>query len=169
MISSESLIITSLRRTRRMFVIATLITIPTALFMLVAGPLGDESTGITVACIAIGAVFLATGVFLARMTWQHWDPHKAPLMRVLRERPGAIVWIYVEEISGQAAGVTVKRNFNIKIALADKKVHTLAVKPEHKERVLEILAAYSPQATIGFSRDRQKQYRRDPASLASHA
>ena len=55
------------------------------------------------------------------------------------------------------------------IALAEKKTYTLAVKPQDKDRVLEILGAYAPQATFGFSRDRQKQYRRNPTSLASHA
>jgi len=165
----HDLIIASLRRTRRMYLIATLVTIPTALLMLLAAPLSNESTGITVTSMAFGAVFMVFGILLVRMLVAHWRPANAPLMHVLRERPRDIVWVYVEEIASRAAGVTVKKTHNIKIALADNKLHTLAVKAADKDRVLAILGEYAPQATFGYSRERQKQYRKSPRSLASQA
>ncbi len=165
----HELIISSLRRTRRMYLIATAVTLPTALFMLILAPLSGESTGIVATSMAFGAVFLVTGVLLIRMLAAHWRPERAPLMNVLRDRPRDIVWIYVEEITSRAAGVAVRKYHTIKIALADNKLFTLAVKAADKDRVLAILADYAPQATFGYSRERQKMFKRSPRSLISEA
>ena len=97
-------IIASLRRTRRGFLVAAAITIPTALFMLAAPAWSNEGRNVTIAATAIGAVFLAFGAGLVWMLSRYWRPLRSPVMEILRDRPDEIVWIYSERLDHRAHG-----------------------------------------------------------------
>ena len=132
------LLVTSLRATRRAFWIVAAIVLPFGAFCLSAPAWSDEGTGTTVGVMAIGALCVGVGAFAIKMIAAHWDLDQAPPVRVLRERPGDIVWIYVQEIQAGAYGVQ-RRTFNIQLALRDGKTLTLAVKRKHRDELMALL------------------------------
>jgi hypothetical protein len=165
--TNHPLILQSLRRTRRAFVTAAVVSVPFGIFCLL-GPLwSSEGRNLTIAVMVLGAISLATGVFASVMTARYWSPERSPLMDVLRDRATEIVWIYEQHIDSQAAGITVARTCNVQLQLVDGKGYALSVKPRDRDQMMEILAALAPRATFGYSRELARQYKRDPRSLAA--
>lgn len=167
--ANHPLILGAMRRTRRSFIITTALALPTGGFMVAAPAWSNEARNITIACAVIGAIFLVFGAYLAWMTARLWRPESSPLMRVLRERPGDIAWIYEQQVNSRAGGVTVARAYNIQIRLVDGKGHNLSVKGADRDEVMRLLGEIAPAATFGYSRELAKQFRRDPRSLVAAA
>jgi len=161
------LIIDSLRRTRRAFLLVTFLALPMSIFMIAAPAWSSESHGTIVASVVIGAIFLVTGGYMAWMTARYWVPERSPLGQLLVQRPGDIVWIYVQEIRSHS-GPIVARSYGIRICTAQKTL-TMGVKARNKDAALGLLAEIAPQATFGYSRDLAKQFKRDPESLRASA
>jgi len=87
------------------------------------------------------------------------DPAKAKILRTLRDRRDDIVWLYVLQQRGQAAASWVM------IGLSDGKIERVHATMGEESTVLNALRAYAPQATVGFSPQRQTQFASSPASL----
>ncbi len=163
MATLHPLIIASLRRTRRAFLLVTFLALPLSIFMIAAPAWSSESHGTIVASVVIGAIFLLTGGYMAWMTARYWVPERSPLGQLLIERPGDILWIYVHEVRSHS-GPIVARSYGIRLCTARKALQ-MGVKARNKDAVLALLAEMAPQATFGYSRDLAKQFKRDPESL----
>ena len=160
------LILKSLRRTRRSFLVASVVTLPFGAFCLLAPWWSSEGRGVTIACVVLGAISFAVGMFATRMTARYWRPERSPLMAVLRDHAAEIVWIYEQQVSSQAAGITVARAYNLRLQLESGKGYTMSVAGPDRDPVLSLLSEIAPRARFGYSRELAKQYKRDPRSLA---
>lgn len=79
-----------------------------------------------------------------------------------------IVWAYRKEITTRH-GLLIKTT-NYQVCVADKaKVHAIPVTKNQTTVMLEAIAAHAPQAVIGFNRELEKLYRKDPANFIANA
>ena len=163
--ASHPLIIKSLRRTRRSFLTAAVVTVPFGIFLLACPWWSSEGRGITIAATGLGVLTFAIGLFTVWMTRRYWYPERSPLMEMLRDRAGEIVWIYEQQINSTAGGIAVARAYNIRLQLDSGKGYTLSVAGPDRDQVLTILAELAPRATFGYSRELARQYKRNPQSL----
>ncbi len=164
--TNHPLILKSLRRTRRAFLVAALVTVPFGIFLLLTPWWSHEGRGLTIACTGLGVLCFAVGLFATRMTARYWNPEQSPLMHILRDRGREIVWIYEQQINSQAGAFTVARTYNLHLQLESGKGYTMSVAGPDRDQTLGLLAEIAPRATFGYSRDLAKQYKRDPRSLA---
>jgi hypothetical protein len=164
--TDHPLLLESMRRTRRAFLTAAIVTLPFGVFCLLAPWWSSEGRGVTIACAALGALSFAVGLFAARMTARYWHPNRAPLMSVLRDHAAEIVWIYEQQVTSQAGGIALARAHNFRLHLASGQCHTLSVAGRDREAMLSLLAEIAPRARFGYSRELARQFKRDPRSLA---
>ena len=85
-------------------------------------------------------------------------------MAILRDKPGEIVWIHAVQMNTQSGGITVQKTYSVRV-WTDKKPYNLNVKAEQKDELLSVLSAIAPQATYGYSKALERQYKTDPGSL----
>ena len=92
----------------------------------------------------------------AGMGWyarQIWTPERAPISRLIAERPADIRWIYVEQVDANLAGRTVRKTQNVKVGDAAGKLHTIMTKNQDVDGVLELLRTRAPAARFGYDAD----------------
>lgn len=86
-----------------------------------------------------------------------------PFVRVLSHQRDQVVWIYGTELRHGRGGA---KSFLINVGLADGRrllVHTGNIR--EPARALDEMRALVPQATIGYTRENEQSFRRDPRSL----
>ena len=167
--ADDPLILESVRRNRRQLIVAAAVTLPFGAFASCAPLWSSEGRGITIAATALGVGCVAVGAYLVWMIARLWTPEASPPVQLLRDRPHDIAWVYVEQMSSQAAGITVAKQYSVKIQLVDGKGINLQVAANRRDDLLELLAQLAPQATFGYSRELARQYKRDPRSLIAVA
>lgn len=162
------LLAASIRSTRTMFVIAALGILAAVALSILAIVYDDTATrGMAIGLGVFAGVCGLLEVWAVYKVAQHWVPERAPVARILLDRPDDVVWIYVQEVQGQAYGVQMRKH-NIKLALADgRTLLTLSVPHKRKDELLELLARLAPRAVFGYSRELAKRYKQDPRALAA--
>ena len=150
-----SLIHASVRKTRNTALLVAFITIAMGGGM-VAAAVAGASHG--VAAGIIGGLFLLLGAWMVRWAASLWNPARAPVTRLIAERPRDIQWIYVEQINSTLAGQTVKKTHSVKVVDERDKTHTLMVANRNLDAVVSGLRAVAPDALHGY----------DPATIAEH-
>lgn len=108
---------------------------------------------------AMAAGITAAAILFARAYLQRRDVLKSPLIRLIRERPDQIVWIYLRQdvVTGLGSNETVH-------------VHALPgqiflLYSLEASRLMAELTAWCPYAHAGWSRALDDAWTRDPASL----
>jgi hypothetical protein len=114
--------------------------------------LGPPERNLWVLCVGIALVGLL--FFIPALG----DPRGAKPLRQLRARAQDIVWIYALVVRNKATSWILLR-------MADGKLVRLPAKFGAEDELLQALGRHLPQATTGFSAEREAQYRRDPGSL----
>ena len=87
------------------------------------------------------------------------DPTKAKPLRLLRTRPGDVVWLYVRRITGSHNATLIMCGLN------DGKFFGVPCEVGQEEHVLGALAAFLPHATTGFSPALEAKFRATPQAL----
>jgi len=112
--------------------------------------------------IGLGSFFLILGGYFGYLGLR--SPTKDKGIRTLLERKDDIVWICPVRRLSHGNHVATQYNLN----LADGKTNQVAVVPADEERAERILKAHCPQALFGFSREWEKQFKSDPASMLAN-
>ncbi len=123
-----------------------------------------ENQAVTITCMVFGVVMALCSLEIGRQAILYWDPMTSPVMAILRDKPGEIVWIHVVQTNTQSGGNTVQKTYSVRM-WTDKKPYNLNVKAEQKDELLSVLSAIAPQATCGYSKALERQYKTDPGSL----
>lgn len=162
----ESLVHRGVRRTRNILVSVGVVGLVLFVGLAVAGKYApDDAFGpdhvhrFRVAAVITGAILAAISLLVLVQGIRLWNPARAPVARLVLDRPADIRWIYVEEIASKAYGVTVKRTRNIKIGDAAGKLHTLMTRGSEVDAVLAMLAARAPHARQGYDPDARKAFK----------
>lgn len=97
-----------------------------------------------------------------------------PIVRVLRDRPGSMVWAYatkVRHVSANGTSETVTRHSHtVSIGLEDGSMfHDLPARDHEVEVALGALRALSPRLVVGFSDELRARFRRSPRTFAPAA
>jgi hypothetical protein len=137
----------------------TAIGVP-AFFLILAAlsyfALGPPERNLWVMCVGIAMVGLL--FFIPALG----DPRRAKPLQQLRARGQDIVWMYTFVVRNKATSWILLR-------MADGSLVRLPAKFGAEDALLHALGRHFPQATTGFSAEREAQYRRDPGSLRRSA
>jgi hypothetical protein len=94
------------------------------------------------------------------------------VLRVLFDRPGDVVWIYVTRTSRFAGSANVRPliglNYfasHLKVGLAEGTLMALAVPLRRDDECAHAASILAPQATVGFDGAIEQRFRAAPASL----
>jgi len=162
----ESLVHRGVRRSRNIMVSVGVVGVVLFVGLAAAGKWAPDDTfgpdhvhRMRVAAVITGGILGALCLLVLVQGIRLWDPARAPVARLVLERPADIRWIYVEEIASKAYGVTVNRTRTIKIGDAAGKLHTLMTRSNDTDRALELLAARAPQARRGYDADARKAFK----------
>ncbi len=110
-----------------------------------------------------GLTFTVLSLTALYHLYQHW--HDDRLMRILVHHPQQIVWIYTVVVQRMPFGVHLFQSGTIFFKLADGSEISVIL-PENKLRlVCHTLGRLLPHATIGYSKELETQYQKNPASL----
>ena len=158
-------LVAAVRRTRNQYSWMAVPVTGLGLGMLVGGTAAGEPMTTRVLCGVFGALFAAFGLAIGRLAYTMRNPERAPVVTLVKERPQEVAWIYVQQIDSQAAGVSVRKTHNVKVANVDGKTYTLAVASDQIEGLLTLLSQASPQAAGGYSKELEAQYKQEPRSV----
>jgi hypothetical protein len=110
---------------------------------------------------ALFPLVAAGALFATHRQYKNW--HKLPLVRLLRDRPHELVWVYVERLTVRRSGVT---HVRLRLGGVDKRRHLVPMTNNNDiERALPIFAAALPHATVGYDLEKNARFMRDPESL----
>lgn len=80
-------------------------------------------------------------------------------MNVLLKNPGLVVWIYSVHVENS-------KLVSIMVGLSDKQILELSLADSSVEgAVLAAAAACAPHALVGYSAEREEQFKKSPAAL----
>lgn len=154
------LVHTGVRKTRNTSILVAVLTLALGGGMVAGAIAGSDQR---VALAVIGGIFLAVALFMLRWAGTMWDPRRAPVARLVGERPGEIRWIYVEQINSQVGGATVKKSHAVKVADAAGKLHTIMIPTKHLDPLLAQLRAAAPAALYGYDQETIAAYKAQAA------
>lgn len=139
--------------------------IATNLLLLFGGLLAllqyDKSVFLTI--IGLGAVFLSI-----RLLWKNFPSfllRNHALYKILYEHPTQVVWVYSEITQRMPFGLELFQTGTIYFHLMDGSHESVALPAKKLKLVSKFLNRLLPQATFGFSEERQQQYDIDPFML----
>jgi hypothetical protein len=89
------------------------------------------------------------------------DPRAHPVMALLRDRPGDVVWAYVSTTRQNGSVV----RSEVMLGLPDKRRLSVNAAIGEEQELLDVLGRALPSATLGFSPERERAFLADPASL----
>ena len=117
------LVVRSIRRTRNKLGCGFLLCLGIGIGFIAGGIFSEEAKA---AMIILGAICVLLALVGAKIVWPNLDPENAPLVRLLRERPENIAWVYsaVDPGSGGVWG----RTMSVTVNDVDKQAYTFTVK-----------------------------------------
>jgi hypothetical protein len=152
-------IITNIRKTRNKMGCGFLFILTFGIGIIYLSLTTDEGgTGM----IIFGALMILLAAFGAKIVWPNLNPEKAPLVTLLRESPENIAWVYDTPDPGPR-GRTVTHTIHVQDV--DRKHHSFMVKVAEVEGMIEVMKAFAPKATVGFSKENSEKYGQDPRSM----
>ncbi len=110
--------------------------------------------------VGIGLIALAVAAHSASAAYALRNPKQAPILRAIRDTPECIVWIYEQVLT--VNGVPAHTIF---VCCEDGKKLDFNLMQLPTQSLMHTLASMLPHATIGYDREREAAFQRDPASL----
>jgi len=108
------------------------------------------------------AAALGAALFFG-LLWMWGRSKTASFVKVLRDRPGDVVWIYGQQFRNQYGA---NRGTYVNLGLRNGSTVMISISTGQTEMVILNIAMLAPQATLGYSREKAKSFGRKPSSLA---
>ncbi|MEO8610041.1 MAG: hypothetical protein ABI690_19260 [Chloroflexota bacterium] len=171
MVTAEEIIVRSLKRTRDYAVGAGGVLVVMTIFFFGIAFLGwhppiFDLKGETQRLVIGGILTLVSGGLLVFTSYQLMrqfpglDIRQSPIIKAVTKEPGKIVWIY--EYLTQYKSRTFRQ---IYVCLSDGHRYQLNANFADASEVLMGLSAIAPDARVGYSHEREKLYKEDPAAF----
>jgi hypothetical protein len=152
-------IVTNIRRTRNKMGCGFLFILAFGVGIIYLSLTTDEGG---VGMMIFGGLMILLAAFGVKIVWPNLNPEKAPLVTLLKEHPESIVWVYDTPDPGPR-GRTITHSIHVQDT--ERKHHSFMVKVAEVEGMMEVMKAFAPRATVGFSKENDEKYRQDPQSL----
>lgn len=110
----------------------------------------------------LGLITVPIAGFAFWGAWKLRDPKQAPVIRALREEPQCIVWVYEHRIV--VNGIA---NHNLYLNKDDGTRYELNLAQLDPTPLLQTLSRQLPHAAFGYTPDRERAYRAQPAGFLS--
>jgi hypothetical protein len=115
-----------------------------------------------------GLVFFVLGIRLVSRMSRQRKLTDLPLYQTLEFHPRKIVWVYGVITQRMPFGFEFARQGLIYFKLIDGNEHTLSLAEKEIPGVLNYLSERLPQATFGYTKDREQWYMAAPELLIRH-
>jgi len=93
------------------------------------------------------------------------DPEQSPILQLLRNEQGRIVWVYPFITEVMPFGISLFKRCYIIIKLDDGEEHSFIIRMKEKKLLLKWMKRLLPHVTFGFSKDREARYGISPESF----
>ncbi len=113
----------------------------------------------------LGLVSVGVGVRLIYLGRDYRRVEQTPLGRILLQKPEQIVWVYSIVTQRMPFGVEIMNNGLMYFNLIDGRVLTLSLPRSLLRPLSEQLNVYLPQATFGYTQDREQWFVANPELL----
>lgn len=110
-----------------------------------------------------GLIFTILGVSALVHIYKNWNNNQ--LMQILRYQPRQIVWIYSVVVENSPFGVLLFKKGTLFIKMIDGAEISLALPARKLKLATHTLGRLLPHAAIGYSKERENQYQRNPKLL----
>lgn len=160
-----------IKKSGKIFLIAGIVMGIIGLFLLYVSvyevPGSNPGIGNLVVFYLMTLLFLFVGIALIRSGFNRLKPEKSPLIRLIKERPSEIVWIYHHRVLGryQKSSDPNAGTFFLDIRTDKRKHFSAAIKKDHLMEVFDLLQTTLPKVTFGYSQELMQKYYRDPNLL----
>lgn len=110
--------------------------------------------------VGLGGVGVLFGLVVLYGARELWDIRQAPIVRLLRDEPKRIVWVYEYRLV-----VNDVPNYNIYLCCDDGQRFEFNLAQWDPAPLLDVLAKQLPHAVFGYSQMREEAYRASPQGL----
>lgn len=118
----------------------------------------------------LGLALLLMGgamLWLINQIWQQLRAGLPKIEQIIRSQPQQIVWIYSIEFAFAPAGIHLYTRGTLTLGLTNGERHTLYGSGKEVVAAKRYLAKHLPQATFGYTREREQWYMASPLLLWS--
>jgi len=152
------LLFISLKKARRQFIIWGIVILIFGFPIIAKGKTEDIIVGCFIA--AFGLVFILGG-------WLKYNPSK--LLKVLTQDPEEVVWVYHKKDKSiyEFLSTVYSADYDVCINLSTGQTYEIEIEKEHVKTVIEAITNRAPHAIIGYSRDRERDFRTNPKLFLS--
>ena len=113
---------------------------------------------------ALGAIGIGAGLFTAWSAWRLRNPKNAPVLRLIRETPQRIVWLYVLELE-----VNSVMTYTLFVCCDDGSKHDFNLLELEPDMLMASLVALVPHARVGYSKEREQAWKSQPSAFLQTA
>jgi hypothetical protein len=159
----KKLFLLSLKRTRNIWMALGLSALPLA-FLLIGLTSANMSYITKWAGRVFGFFFLGGGIFLIIKSISIWNCKKSTIFRLINSKSENIVWHYTLN-KKDVRGGEMKNSTTLFIADINKNRYPVIVKMDHLSEILYWICKKAPNATDGWSKELNSQYRKNPENL----
>ncbi|MDX1942508.1 MAG: hypothetical protein SFU99_18230 [Saprospiraceae bacterium] len=110
-----------------------------------------------------GLTFTVLSITALYHLYLHWNDDR--LMRLLEYQPQQIVWIYTVVVQRMPFGVHLFQNGTLFFKLIDGDEISILLSEKKMKLACHTLSRLLPHATIGYSKEREAQYKQNPKRL----
>lgn len=148
----------SLERDWRQQLIAILLLLTVGVATLAIGMRG------VLLVLMIGVVFM---VIAARLLYRHfYQPSTLQrLLTLLHDQPQEVVWVYSIVLDHHPFGLQMQQRGILYFKLADGDEISASLPPKRLKLISRVLSRALPGVVFGYSKERDRQFRRDPRGL----
>lgn len=112
----------------------------------------------------LGLLSVGMAAYAAYGAWVLRDPANAPVLRAMREEPQRIVWIY--EYVLRVNGIP---THTLYVCRDDGRRYDFSLGQLSADALIQSLAEKLPHAVLGYSPEREAEYKRSPGSFSASA
>lgn len=114
----------------------------------------------------VGIIAMLVGAILvAQKTWFA----KPDIAHMLQNRPQKVVWLYKKVSTGEMTGVQIARFEFLVFGLDTGKRVEVKLGSDVLRQALEHARTLTPYATVGYTAERERSFKKDPTSLRQDA
>ncbi len=110
-----------------------------------------------------GLIFTILGVSALVHLYKNWNNNQ--LMQILRYQPRRVVWVYSVVVENSPFGIHLFKRGTLFIKMIDGTEISLALPARKLKLAAHTLGRLLPHAAIGYSKERENQYQRNPKLL----
>lgn len=153
----------ALKRERKMKLLVLVINILLVLGLLYLAVFMQNPLASIVFTLA--GIGFGVAVFFGRDIWKNWEVNHSPIISRLHQNPTTIVWLYTIRVDFSPFGIQFWDEYTLSFRLDDGEELQIRIRATEIIKIEKALRKMLPQATFGYSKEREQWYMANPMLL----